>query len=108
MQEADSKLLSRAEAATIREPLLLATFDLMGMRTPDGADGPKPIARAALEGQRSVFAGHEALFDYLLAARALYDENDPAAALASRCDRNGTPAVGSRPAPTAPARGPCG
>ena len=82
VQEADSKLLSSAQAASIREPLLLATFDLMGMRTSEGADRPSPVARAALEGQRTVFAGHEALFGYMLAAHSLYDENDPAAALA--------------------------
>jgi hypothetical protein len=81
-QEADSKLLAGAQAASIREPVLLATLDLMGMRTSQGPDAPKPIARAALEAQRPLFAGRAALFDYLLAAHALYDENDPAAAVA--------------------------
>lgn len=90
VQEADSKLLTDADAATINEPLLLAAYDLLRMRTSDAVDGPKPptpaglqaqkAALAALEAQRPAFAGHAALFDYLLAAHAFYDEKDPAGA----------------------------
>jgi hypothetical protein len=81
VQEADSKLLGAATAAQIRERLLLASYDLMQIRKGDGTSGPSPIALADLEAQRPVFAGHEALFDYLLAAHAFYDEGDPASAL---------------------------
>jgi hypothetical protein len=78
VQEADSKLLGSADAAKIREPLLLASYDLMQIRKDDG---PPAIAVADLEAQRAAFTGHEALFDYLLAAHAFYDEGDPAGTL---------------------------
>jgi hypothetical protein len=84
VQEADAKLLAGADAATIHEPLLLASFDLMHMRSVKGAyadTAPKPMALAELEAQRPVFAGHEALFDYLLAAHAFYDDDNPAKTL---------------------------
>ena len=81
VQEADSKLLGTADAAKVREPLLLATYDLMQMRKGEGTGAAKPIDRAALEAQRPIFEGHQALFDYLLAAHAFYDEDDAAGAL---------------------------
>jgi hypothetical protein len=82
VQEADAKLLANADAASIKEPLLLASWDLMQMRRSDEAGGQKPIAIAALEAQKPVFAGHQSLFEYLLAAYALFDDRDPAKALA--------------------------
>jgi hypothetical protein len=81
VQEVDSKLFAKVDPTVIKEPLLLATFDLMHMRSPDSASGPQPIALAVLEAQKPVFTGHEALFDYLLAAHAFYDEGDPAGTL---------------------------
>ena len=82
VQEADSKLLAGADPASLHEPMLLAVFDLLHMRTSDGADAVKPIDRAALEAQRPVFAGQPDLFSYLEAAHAFYDEKAPAAAVA--------------------------
>ena len=85
VQEADAKLLGNAEAGAMREPLLLASFDLMHMRSIKGEysdTAPTPMTLAELQAQAPAFAGHEALFDYLLAAYALYDEGKPAAALA--------------------------
>jgi hypothetical protein len=85
VQEADAKLLTSADGAEVREPLLLASYDLIHMRNVTGSDGTTvstPITLAALQAQRPVFAGHEALFDYLLAAHAFYDDHDPAAVLA--------------------------
>ena len=83
-QEADAKLLSGADfdIRAIRDPLLLAAFDLMHMRSADPKLDPKLVTSAALEAQRPAFAGHEALFDYLRAAHAFYDDKTPAAALA--------------------------
>jgi len=82
VQEADSKLLTGADAASVREPTLLAVYDLLHMRIADGDAGAKPIDRAVLEAQRPVFASQPVLFSYLLAAHAFYDEKAPAAALA--------------------------
>ena len=87
VQEADAKLLANADAGTMREPLLLASYDLMHMRLDhqhavDGATVTEPMTLAALQAQAPAFAGHEALFDYLLAAHAFYDDGKPAAALA--------------------------
>jgi hypothetical protein len=52
------------------------------MRVPEGENDQdccgKPIARAALEAQRSSFAANPALFEYLLAAYAFYLERKPA------------------------------
>jgi len=69
----------------MREPLLLANYDLMHMRSVKSQYGdaaPTPMALAELQAQAPAFAGHEALFDYLLAAHAFYDEGQPADALA--------------------------
>ncbi|HXQ16177.1 MAG TPA: hypothetical protein VN814_16280 [Caulobacteraceae bacterium] len=81
--EADDKLLTKAAAADISEPTLLATRDLMVMRH-DPAD-PKPnpslIKFEDLLAQRPAFAGRPDLFEYLLAAHRFYVEADPAGAL---------------------------
>ncbi|HEX4179482.1 MAG TPA: hypothetical protein VHY32_01700 [Caulobacteraceae bacterium] len=81
VQEADSKLLTGADPTQIKEPLLLASLDLMLIRKQAGLGASKPIALSDLEAQRPVFAGREALFDYLLAAHAFYDDEDPMGAL---------------------------
>lgn len=79
--EADAKLLSDANTkpTDIHEPRLLAALDLMKMRHDAGK--PAPLSRADLEAQRPVFASQKELYDYLLAAYAFYDENNPATAL---------------------------
>ena len=79
--EADNKLLSNANTkpADIREPHLLAALDLMKMRRDAGK--PAPLSRAELDAQRPLFATQKELYDYLLAAYAFYDEDNPAAAL---------------------------
>ena len=81
VQEADSKLLDGGDPTQIKEPLLLASLDLMRMRHPADSKTPRASAPDVLEAQRPVFAGHQALFDYLLAAHAFYENNDPATAL---------------------------
>ncbi|MEG3175607.1 hypothetical protein U1872_05140 [Sphingomonas sp. RB3P16] len=71
-QEIDAKLLSSATADTLHDPMLLAVFDLMHMRSKsyDGDPCCTPISRAALEAQRAKFTGKPALFAYLLAVHA--------------------------------------
>ncbi len=78
--EIDNKLLGDVQPGDIHEPRLLATLDLMEMRQPDAKTQPK-LSRADLEAQRPVFATQKALYDYLLAAYAFYDENDAGTAL---------------------------
>ena len=77
--EADNKLLTDAKPGEIHEPRLLATLDLAQMR--HGTDQPPALSRADLEAQRPLFATQKALYDYLLAAYAFYEDNNPAAAL---------------------------
>jgi hypothetical protein len=84
VEEADSKLLSDpgTDAAAIRDPMLLAVFDLMHMRSGEVKTDPKFLTQAQLESQRPLFAGREGLYDYLRAAFAFYQYKDPKAALA--------------------------
>ncbi|QIK78335.1 hypothetical protein G7077_04880 [Sphingomonas piscis] len=70
IQETDNRLFEGG-AGTPSDPLLLAVADLQRMRIGG------PISQAELERQRPFFAGHEALFDYLRAARALFVRNAP-------------------------------
>ena len=77
--EADAKLLAGAKPADVHEPRLLAALDLMQMRRTDGQTAT--LTRAELETQRPAFAGQKALYDYLLAAYAFYDEGNADAAL---------------------------
>lgn len=80
-QEIDAKLLSSATADTLRDPMLLAVFDLMHMRSKsyDGDPCCTPISRAALEAQRAKFTGKPALFAYLLAVHAHFVAPQPSA-----------------------------
>lgn len=84
-QEIDAKLLSNVTAAQLRDPILLAVFDLMHMRVGEYLDGTAccgtPIDRAALEAQRAKFAARPALFSYLLALHAQYVAPQPAEVL---------------------------
>ena len=78
-QEVDNKLLASVKAADIADPTLLAVVDLQQMRKPDS--GSQAISLADLEAQRPRFAARPALFDYLLAAHALFVEGRPAEVL---------------------------
>ncbi len=79
-READNKLLATIDPAQIKNPLLLATIDLSLMRKTD-SDNTKQISFADLQKQEPLFAGHKALFEYLLAAHRFYVQKDAAATL---------------------------
>jgi hypothetical protein len=86
VQEIDIKLLADLKTSDrVNDPMLLATLNLRAMRRPDDpkmADyGTPPITRAALDAQRSKFAGNEALFGYLQAVHAFYVANNAAEVL---------------------------
>ncbi|WP_333572840.1 hypothetical protein [Sphingomonas sp.] len=78
-QEIDAKLFASATADRLRDPILLAAFDLMHMRgkTYDGEPCCTPISRAALDAQRPKFAGKPALFAYLQAVHAFFVTSQP-------------------------------
>lgn len=77
-QEIDSKYLTVAKNHESSEPILLATQDLMKLRS-DGAG--KRLSAAELDAQAPAFAGREDLLGFLKAARAYYADADFAAAL---------------------------
>jgi hypothetical protein len=85
VQEIDIKLLGDLKPENASDPMLLAILDLRAMRFADDpkyADyGTPPITRAALDAQRSKFAGNETLFGYLQAVHALYVAKKPAEVL---------------------------
>ncbi len=84
-EEIDDKLLTKFDAASTGDPVLLAVDDLRNMRPHGGPQdkdcrtGVIPLAR--LEAQRKAFAAAPALFDLLLAVHAFYVEHDPASVL---------------------------
>ncbi len=80
VQEADSKLFAAALPKQIRNPLFLATLDLALMRPADSS-GAQQLTLSDLRKQRPLFAGHTALFEYLLAAHHFFVKKDPAGAL---------------------------
>ena len=83
-QEIDNKLLNALKPADVTDPTLLAVIDLKLMRAADsgsGDAGDQPLALSDLEAQRASFAGHQPLFDYLLAAHAIYVDHRPDEAL---------------------------
>lgn len=84
-QEADQKLLATADPTQIKNPLLLATLDLALMRPAESSD-TKQITFSDLQQQQAVFAGHMALYEYLLAAHRFYVQKDAAGALKSLPD----------------------
>jgi hypothetical protein len=77
-REIDSKYLTAAPGQN-HDPNLLAVEDLMRLRS-RAADKPA-FSSADLEAQAPDFAGHEALFAFLRAARAYYADHDFAATL---------------------------
>jgi hypothetical protein len=88
-QEIDAKFLS-AGNGQVHDANLLAAEDLMRLRTVEPSDPyfwgsaapAKPgLTAADLAGQQADFAGHEALYSFLKAARAYYADGDYAATL---------------------------
>jgi hypothetical protein len=81
--EADNKLLTKVKPADVSDPMLLATLDLMAMRTAGPYEDPPPsvIKFDELAAQKPKFAADPDLFAYLLAAHRFYVEADPAGAL---------------------------
>ena len=78
--EADGKLLVSADPKLIKNPTLLATLDLSLMRTAGPSDAAR-LSFSDLQKQQSLFAGHKALYAYLLAAHYFYAQKDAANAL---------------------------
>jgi len=77
-QEIDSKYLDGPIGQT-HDPNLLAVEDLMRLRR--GYSAKPALSAADLDAQAADFAGHEALFAFLKAARAYYVDGDFAATL---------------------------
>ncbi len=95
VQEIDNKLLFAKDAgAAMQSPVLLATYDLMRMRSSEGADTLRFTA-ADLAAQLPRFAARPDLYAYLLAAQAFYVERDAGRTLALTATR----AKGTGPAP---------
>ena len=76
VNEADIKLLMHS-TGPLQDPMLMAVRDLMNMRQEAAA----PLSLADLQAQRGAFADHPDLYEYLLAAHALYRQDDPGQAL---------------------------
>lgn len=76
VEEADVKLLS-VTGGPIDTPMIQLVSDLMRMR----AHNPPTLTRDDLAQRKTVFANEPALYDYLLAAYALYVEHQPDSAL---------------------------
>lgn len=77
-EEIDLKLLPLfGNGVEAGDPIMLAVMDLMRMRENGGYE-EKPITRAELEAQRSIFAKQPELYEYLLAAHSFYIANKPA------------------------------
>ena len=84
--ELDSKLLfgSELDARQIQSPTVLATVDLLRMRTPENSESSrgKPLTLDDLQAQKPLFANAPALYDYLLATWYVQIGRKPDAALA--------------------------
>ena len=84
VQEMDVKLGEKLEPSKVNDPQILAMLLLQRMR---GGDDPAsqpagyPINRSEIEKLRSRFAGQEALYNYVLAAHALFVAKDADGAL---------------------------
>ncbi|KVO63824.1 hypothetical protein [Burkholderia stagnalis] len=93
--ELDSKLVFAPgfDPRQIQSPAVLATVDLMRMRTSDSTDSSrdKPLTLGELQAQKPRFAGTPALYDYLLATWYVYIGHKPAAALDLLPQASGAP-----------------
>jgi len=78
-EEIDVKLL-RPDGTLTHDPNLLAVADLIRLRSADKKSRPA-FPAADLDAQAADFAGREALFGFLKAARAYYADADAGAAL---------------------------
>ena len=84
VQEMDVKLGEKLELSKVSDPYILAMLNLKAMRYSDDPamqGGEKPISRAQIEAQKPRFAGQEALYNYVLAAHALFVAKDADGAL---------------------------
>jgi hypothetical protein len=81
LQEIDNKLLPGLSPSQTSDRILLAVLDLQMMRHGEETAKPKPFPLSALEAQRKAFTSNPALFDFLLAAHALFEMNNPAKVL---------------------------
>ena len=84
VQEMDVKLGEKLELSKVSDPYILAMLNLKAMRYSDDPamqGGEKPISRAQIEEQKRRFAGQEALYNYVLAAHALFVAKDADGAL---------------------------
>ncbi len=83
IHEVDHKMSEEAYLASTADPMLVAVqlFRLMRPQTDDKGNPVPGMKAEVLEAYRARFAGEEELFDYLLAARAWFVENDAAAVL---------------------------
>jgi hypothetical protein len=76
-EEIDYKMIIPGLTKT-HDPVLLATLDLIRMRSDEGK---AQLSAAELAAQAPDFEGRKALYDYLRAARAYYVDNDAMATL---------------------------
>ena len=92
VQEMDVKLGERLELSKVSDPQILAMLMLQKMRydaestsksDPQSEGSDTPISRTQIEAQKARFAGQEALYNYVLAAHALFVANDADTALRS-------------------------
>jgi TolA-binding protein len=84
VQEMDVKVGTGIDRSKVSDPNVLAMLVLMAMRHSDDSEmqgDDKPISRPEIEALRSRFGGQEALYNYLLAAHALYVAKNPDAVL---------------------------
>jgi hypothetical protein len=95
--------LERDDLLLIKDPFLLATFDLNWMRHEQG-DGPqerslleRTITAQDLAAQAPIFAGQPALYQMLQASHAYYVTQDPQAVLALIPDDSAQPSQGAVP-----------
>jgi len=84
--EADHKLLATAAPGQMKNPMLLAILDLSLMRPAGASSEARQIRFSELKKQQPLFAGHKALYEYLLAAHLFYVQNDPKKALKGLSD----------------------
>jgi hypothetical protein len=92
VQEMDVKLGERLKLSKVNDPQILAMLILQKMRydaestsqrDPQSEGSDTPISRAQIEAQKARFVGQEALYNYVLAAHALFVAKDADMALRS-------------------------
>ena len=79
VQEMDVKLGEKLDLSKVSDPYILAMLNLKAMRYSDDPamqGREKLVSRAQIEAQKSRFSGQEALYNYVLAAHALFVAKD--------------------------------